>query len=114
MAKTFKGRTADAAVSFLPSDFWKPGVKLIGKVTRTFDTENGPCAVLELPEPVQVNGEPHDEVAIGALKGLLMALGVAGVQWFVPGDSVYLQCAGVTPTTKGHDRADFEVEIHRP
>jgi len=114
MGKQFKGKTEDAGAPFLGADFWKAGVKVIGKVIRCFDSANGPCAVLRLPEPLTVNGEACEEVSIGNLKGFVMALQAAGLDRLQAGDSVYIECTGLTPTTKGHERTDFSVEVNRP
>jgi len=114
MGKTFKGRTEDAGAPFLGADFWKRGVKIVAKVVRCFDSANGPCAVLRLAEPVTLNGEPTEEVSIGNLKGFVMALQAAGLDRLQVGDSVYIECTGLTPTTKGHERTDFCVEVERP
>jgi hypothetical protein len=114
MGRQFKGKTEDAGAPFLGADFWKPKVKVVGKVIRCFDSANGPCAVLKMPEPLTLNGEPCEEVSIGNLTGFRMALQAAGLDRLQIGDSVYLECTGLTPTTKGHERANFYVEVDRP
>ena len=67
MGKQFKGRTEDAGAPFLGADFWRPGVKVLGKVIRCFESANGLCAVLRLTESLTVNGEASEEVSIGNL-----------------------------------------------
>ena len=114
MSKTFKGRTEDADSVFLGADFWKVGVKIAGKVTRTFVSENGPCYVLQLVNPVQLDSEPVDEVSIGNLTGFRMALQAAGLDKLQVGDAVHLECTGLKSTTKGSPRANFEIEVTRP
>ena len=114
MNKTFKGRTEDADSVFLGADFWKQGVKIVGKVVRTFDSENGPCYVLDLVNPVQLDGETVDQVSIGNLTGFRMALQAAKLDKLQVGDAVHLECTGLKSTTKGSPRANFEVEITRP
>ena len=114
MGKTFKGKTQDAAAPFVGAEFWQQGVKLIGKVLRVFDSANGPCSVIRLAEPVKLNGESCEEVSIGNLKGFVMALQAAGLDRLQAGDVVLIECTGLSPTTKGHERTDFSVEVDRP
>jgi hypothetical protein len=109
----FKGRTEDAAAPFLNAEFWKVGVKVIGKVTRCFESENGPCAVIRLAKPIQINSEDYQEVSIGNLKGFVMALQAAGLNVLRVNDTIYAECTGFSETTKGHNRANFEIEVER-
>lgn len=111
----FKGRTEDAAAPFLGADFWKPGVKVLGKVVRCFDSENGPCAVIRLVKPIQIGEgeEEFQEVSIGNLKGFVMALQAAGLNALRVDDTLYAECTGFSETTKGHNRANFEIEVER-
>lgn len=111
---TFKGRTEDATAPFLGADFWKPGVKIAGKVIRCFQSANGPCTVLRLFKSLQLNGEDYEEVSIGNLKGFVMALEAAGVSGLQVNDVLYTECTGFSDTTKGHSRANFLVEVERP
>jgi hypothetical protein len=109
----FKGRTEDADSVFLGGDFWKAGRRVVGKVVRTFDTENGPCYVLNLPEPVTIGGDEFDQVSIGNLTGFRMALQAAGLERLRVGDAIHLECTGLKPTTKGNPRANFAIEVNR-
>ena len=114
MGKQFKGRTEDADSVFLGADFWKPGVHVAGKVIRTFDSENGPCYVLQLTQPVKIDGEAIDEVSIGNLTGFRMALQAAHVDRLQVDDGIHLECTSLKATTKGSPRANFEIEVNRP
>jgi len=114
MGKQFKGRTEDAGSVFLSASFWKPGVKIAGKVNRIFESENEPCYVLDLVSPVQFDGESVDRISIGNLTGFRMALQAAGLERLQVGDQVYLECTGLKATTKGSPRVDFEIEVTRP
>lgn len=109
----FKGKTEDAEAPFLGADFWKQGVKIIGRVIRVYGSENGPCAVIRLTQPIQIEGEDFQEVSIGNLKGFVMALQAAGLNALRVNDVLYAECSGLSPTTKGHSRANFEIEVDR-
>jgi hypothetical protein len=111
---TFRGRTEDADSVFLDAKFWKTGVHISGKVIRTFESENGPCYVLDLLDPVEVAGENVDRVSVGNLTGFRMALQAAGLQSLKIGDTVHLECTGLKQTTKGSPRPNFEIEVTRP
>ncbi|HEV2234782.1 MAG TPA: hypothetical protein VGV68_15435 [Terriglobia bacterium] len=109
----FQGRSEDADSTFLAADFWKPGRKVAGKVIRLFDSENGRCSVLELVEPVVIGGGEFNQVSIGNLTGIRMALQAAGLECLRVGDLIHLECTGLKPTTKGSPRANFEIEVNR-
>jgi hypothetical protein len=110
----FKGRTEDADSVFLGADFWKEGRTIMGKVIRTFETENGPCYVLKLPKPVTIGSDEFDQASIGNLTGFRMALQAAGLERLRVGDVIHVECTGLKPTTKGSPRANFAVEVNRP
>lgn len=114
MPKQFKGRTEDADSVFLGAEFFKPGVKIAGTVIRTFDTENGPCSVITLLSPVQVEGEVLEQVSIGNLTGFRMALQAARLESLLKGDQIHLECTGLKQTTKGSPRPNFALEVTRP
>lgn len=114
MPKQFRGRTEDADSVFLGAEFWKEGVKIAGKVIRTFESENGPCYVLDLVSVVELDGEHVDQVSVGNLTGFRMALQAAGLDGLQVGDQIHLECTGLKPTTKGSPRANFEIEVNRP
>lgn len=111
---TFKGRTEDATAPFLGADFWKPGIKITGKVIRCFESSNGPCVVIRLAKPLRLNGEDCEEISIGNLKGFVMALQAAGLSGLQVNDVLYAECTGFSDTTKGHSRGNFCVEVVRP
>jgi hypothetical protein len=114
MTKQFIGRSEDAAAPFLDAKFWTPGMRVAGKVVRTFESENGPCYVLELlGTETEVNGETAAQVSIGNLTGFRMALQAAGLDGLRIGDAVHLECTGKTSTTKGSPRVNFEIEVTR-
>lgn len=110
----FKGCSQEANSAFLGADFWKPGRTVTGEVVRTFETENGPCYVLKVPEPVAIGGEEFDQVSIGNLTGFRMALQAAGLDRLKVGDALHIECTGLKPTTKGSPRANFAIEVNRP
>ena len=70
MSKRFRGKSEDADSVFLGADFWKPGVKIAGKVIRTFDSENAPSYVVELVSPTKVDGELMDRSVYGQFNRL--------------------------------------------
>jgi hypothetical protein len=110
----FKGRTSDAQCPILGATFWKKGIKIEGKVNRTFETANGTCFEISLKTPVKVNGALEKKVGLGGMKGLHMALNASGVENFEIGDAVIIECTGSTPTNKGNPRVDFNVAVNRP
>ncbi len=110
----FKGKTQDAQCPILGAAFWKKGLKLEGRVSKEFQTQNGPCFEITLKTPLKVNGNMEKKVAIGALAGLHMALNAAGVDQLAVNDSIILECTGETATTKGNARVDFQVALNRP
>ena len=113
MSKQFRGRTEDADSVFLSAEYWKPGVKITGKVIHTFESENGSCYVLDLVNAVELEGERVDQVCIGNLTGFRMALQAAGLERLQVGDQIHVECTGLKPTSKGSPRANFEVEVTR-
>ncbi|MFZ0413913.1 MAG: hypothetical protein WAM15_03635, partial [Candidatus Acidiferrales bacterium] len=111
MAKQFRGCTEDADAPFLDAKFWAPGTKVAGKVMRTFKSENGPCAVIALLDPVKLDGKLEEIASIGNLTGFRMALQAAGLESLEAGDQVHVECTGKTTTDKGSPRVNFEVEV---
>jgi hypothetical protein len=111
----FKGSTEEAGGSFLGADFWKKGVRIEGQVTGSFETEIGKSYSLTLKNPVTINGDKHERVSLGGLKGLSMALRAAGVpnQEFQTGDAVVIECTGMTPTEKGNPQINFKILVDR-
>ena len=111
MPRKMEGRTSDVSNNFLGSEFWDEGVSIKGRVLRKFESANGQCYALELSDPVEIDGEPTKEVALGNLTGLRMAIQAAGVSDLEVGDSIELQCTGLQPTGKGNPRIDFKIQI---
>jgi len=121
----FGGKTADAGAPILSAKFWKKGKQIIGNVLRTFSTENGECYVIQLHKPMEVDRkqtypaldakENLDRVSVGALKGFGMALQAAGLPGakLLVGDKVQITCTGTTPSGKGSDQIDFDVQVDR-
>jgi hypothetical protein len=113
MAK-FVGNTQDASAPFAGADFWKKGVRVEGQVYASFNTENGTSFNLKLTKEVNIKGEKTDQISVGGLKGMEMALRQSGAQQFQVGDNVIIECIGSTPTDKGSARLDFKVLVDRP
>ncbi len=113
MAGKLQGQTGDVANNFLGSEFWRPGVGISGKVTRKFESRNGQCYAVEADDPVDINGEPTREVALGNLTGLRMAIQAAGAEDLEVGDHIQLECTELQPTAKGNPRIDFKIAIER-
>lgn len=109
----FKGKTQDAQCPILGAKEFKKGVILEGLISKEFQTQNGPCFEITLRTPFKVNGVMEKKVAVGGLKGLHMALSACGLESFVVGDKVRIECTGSTGTTKGNDRVDFNVAVDR-
>lgn len=114
MGKQFRGRTEDASAPFLDAKFWTPGMGVAGKVIRLFGSENGPCAVLALVDPVKLEGKMEEIASIGNLTGFRMALQAAGLEALQVGDHIHVECTGKTSTEKGSPRVDFAIEVNRP
>lgn len=113
MAKTFTGKSTDAQAPFLKQAYFKKGTKIEGIVLRTFENENGLSYVIHSREPLMVNGKKEQQVAIGAMAGLRMALNAAGLDELQADDRIILECTGLTPTDKGNPRTDFKIAVQR-
>jgi hypothetical protein len=113
MSNKLEGRTGDVANNFLGSEFWQPGVSINGTVLRKFESANGQCYALEVNPPVELNGASTQEVALGNLTGLRMAIQAAGAEDLEVGDKITLECTGLQPTSKGNPRIDFKIQIDR-
>lgn len=113
--KLYKGRTEDAAAPFLSAEFWKKGTKVSGVVEREFKAGDQQCYALRLLSPVTVDGVETDQVSIGAMAGIRMALQAAHLRGFSVADRVWIECTGQTPSKnpKNSPRVDFSVEISR-
>lgn len=109
----FSGQTQDAVAPFVPSGFWKKGVKLSGKVIRLFDLGNGPSAALKLSTPLHIEGRNEENVSIGIKTGIRMALQSCGLDSLQAGDRVAIECTGETDTGKDSPRSDFRVDVDR-
>lgn len=111
----FQGSTEEAGGQFLGASFWKKGVRIEGIVTGSFETANGPSSSIRLNKPVKLNGDMHENVSIGNMKGFMMALRAAGVPDAVleTGDAIVVECTGTTPTDKGNDQVNFKVLVDR-
>jgi hypothetical protein len=117
MPQTFTGRTADAEAPFLSGAFWKPGVRVHGLVSKLFqDKESRICYVLELKEPVLIDGEEWDRVSLGNLAGFVMALAAAKIERLRVKDFLEIECEDVKAATKeGYSpRPNFKINIIRP
>lgn len=122
---TFSGSTKDANAPILAAGFWKKGKQIIGKVVRSFQTDNGLCYTIETSKPTEVDRvntyprgkgiEQLPRVSVGSLKGFEMALQTSGIPdgKLLPGDRVQITCTGKTPSGKGSDQVDFDVQIDR-
>jgi len=108
-----KGRTEDAEAPILGACWWVAGKKIVGRVVRSFETRNGECYQLQLPEKVAFLGEQVDRVSVGALKGFQMALAAAGLADLQVDDTVLIECTGKTETQKGNAMVNFYVEVNR-
>jgi hypothetical protein len=113
MSNKLEGRTDEVANNFLGSDFWRPGVGISGTVVRKFESANGQCYALELDEPVDLNNEPTQEVALGNLTGLRMAIQAAGAEDLQAGYKIALESTEQQPTSKSNPRIDFKLQIER-
>lgn len=121
----FGGKTADAGAPILSAKYWTKGKQILGTVLRTFSTENGECYVIQLNKPIEVDRENTyppvpgkeklEKVSVGALKGFGMALQAAGLPGakLLVGDKVQISCTGTTPSGKGNDQIDFDVQVDR-
>lgn len=121
----FGGKTEDASAPILSAGFWKKGTQIKGKVVRAFQTDNGTCYTLQLLRPIDVNRkhtypagestEKLDKVSVGSLKGFEMALQVSGVPEgkLIAGDNVQVSCTGTSPSGKGNDQVNFDIQIDR-
>ena len=121
----FGGKTADAGAPILGAKYWKKGKQIIGTVLRSFSTEKGECYTIQLYREIEIDRkltypqgeikETLDKVSVGALKGFGMALQAAGVPGckLQAGDKVQITCTGTTPSGKGSDMIDFDIQVDR-
>lgn len=117
MAQTFVGRTADAEAPFLSGAFWKPGVHIRGKVVKLFvDKEQRTNYVLELENPVEIDGAEWDRVSVGNLAGFVMALSAARIERLRVNDVLEMECEDIKAATKeGYSpRPNFGIKVTRP
>ena len=91
------------------------GKNIAGTVIRIFSTELGPNAVIHLTKPVVKAGVTLHEVTMGGLKGFVMALQAAGLEFLEKGDAVYIEATGkVQPEGEGFSpMVTFSVEVIR-
>jgi len=121
----FGGRTEEAGAPILGAKFWKKGAQIKGRVLRSFVTDNGLCYVIKLNKAQKINRrdtspsaeitEELDRVSVGALKGFGMALQASGVPdgRLISGDQVQISCTGTSPSGKGNDQINFDVQVER-
>ena len=112
-----KGSSEQGYGPFLGAGFWKEGVTITGEVLWPFDSENGRCYSLQLVKPVELDGEPYDTVAVGALRGFVAAVRAAlrksNPHELRAGDKVVIQCTGSRSTGKESEMVMFDVEVTR-
>lgn len=113
MGKKFVGNTEEAGGKFLNAEFWKKGKRVEGVVTGKFETSSGDAFNIKLAKAEKIDGETTDRVAVGGLKGMLMALRASGANEFEVGDGVIIECTGTTPTDKGSPMINFKVLVDR-
>ena len=113
--KIYKGRTEDAPSLFLSASFWQKGTKVSGVIGMPFKAGDQQCYQLRLLSPVEVDGVETDEVSIGAMAGIRMALQACHLRGFAEGDKVVIECTGKTApkNPKNSPRVDFSIEVIR-
>lgn len=115
------GRTEEAAVPFLGTDFWEEGKKIRGVVERGFKIDGRANYTLRLLTPHAVtlkdaDGQPYEApvISIGVSAGLRMAMQSAqGLRprQFLLGEVVEVECTGETPTDKGNPMKHFAFKL---
>ncbi len=117
--KVFEGRTVDAEAPFLSGEFWEVGKIVVGKVVRvyptTLDGKTSLAYVVELSEPVTIDGEDWDRVSIGNLAGFRMALQAGGIEELIVNDVIEMECESIKAAKKpGYSpRRNFRVKVLR-
>ncbi len=120
MGKVFEGRTIDVEAPFLSGEFWEVGKLIEGKITRIYQTilDGKPSLayVLEVGQPVSINGEEWDRVSLGNLTGFQMALQACGMERLFMNDVIEIECESVKPAKKeGYSpRPNFRLKVLRP
>ena len=118
-AKVFEGRTLDVDAPFLSGAFWEVGKKIRGEVIHIkdtiFDGKSSLAYVLELDEPVEVDGDDWERVSIGGLAGFKMALQACGVPRLFLKDQIEMECESIKLSKKENysPRPNFRVLITR-
>ena len=113
MTQKLQGSSQEVANNFLGLEFWRPGITISGTVQRKFESSNGECYAVQLDDPIEIESTETDEIALGNLKGLHMAIQAAGAADLQVGDRIKLSCTDLQPTVKGNPRIDFEIKILR-
>ena len=113
--QVFRGKTEDAAAPFLSADFWEKDRKIVAVVDRSFKAGDKQCYALRLVKPITLDGDEVENVSIGNMAGLRMALQAAHVHELRADDKLVLTCTGKTPPKKqgNSPMVNFEVEITR-
>ncbi len=118
--KVMEGRTLDADAPFASGDFWEVGKTIKGEVSRVyatqFDGKSSLAYVVELEEPVDIDGEEWDRVSIGNMAGLRLALQSCHTDRLYSKDVIELECESIKKAKKeGYSpRPNFRLKISRP
>jgi len=118
-AKVFEGRTLDAEAPFASGEFWAIGKILKGEIVRIYQTvmdEKPSLAyVVELEDPVEIDGEDWERVSIGNLAGFRMALQAAHQDRLYLKDVIEMECESIKKAKKeGYSpRPNFRLKITR-
>lgn len=121
MTQEFVGRTEDAEAPFLGATFWEVGRTVRGVISKVFvskpqaDKPGQNCFVLELEEPVEIDGEEWDRASVGNMAGFKMALQAAKLEGLRLKDVLTIECTGKKPSKKeGYSpRVNFKIAVLR-
>jgi hypothetical protein len=119
LQKVLEGRTVDAEAPFVSGEFWTVGKIVKGEVVRiyptTLDGKSSLAYVIELEDPVEIDGEDWERVSVGNLAGFRMALQACGTERLFLKDSIEMECESIKPAKKeGYSpRPNFRLRISR-
>src|SRR5258707_14143383 len=114
--KIFEGRSLDVEAPFASGEFWEIGKIIKGEVVRVYTTElegkSSLAYVVELDDPVEIDGEEWERVSIGNLAGFRMALQAAHIERLYMKDLIETECESIrkAKTEAYSRRANFRVK----
>lgn len=123
--RVFEGKSTDVEGPFLAADFWREGTRITGTVVQVKNTvmdqpgqlpKPSIVYLLDLDDPVEMEGEDVYRVCLGNLAGLRMALQAMKLERLAVNDKIELECDSIKPAKKEgfSPRVNFRMKVNRP